>query len=73
MCIGRAPRMPDPPPPPPAPIAAPTRDDPQVVNEQRSARRRAISARGRSSTLLTGGQGLDDDEANVGRLTLLGG
>jgi len=61
------PPLPDPPPVPPPP----TRDDPEVVASQRSARRQRINARGRSSTLLTGGQGVTD-EANTGYKSLLG-
>ena len=72
MCLS-APKPPPLPPPPPAPKPPPTRDDPEVVGAQRAARRRAISARGRQSTLLTGGQGLEDEEANLGRISLLGG
>lgn len=65
--ITAPPPPPDPEPPPPPP----TRDDPEVVDAQRAARKRRISAKGRSSTLLTGGQGVTE-EANTGLKTLLG-
>ena len=71
MCFFGKSSTPAPPPDPEPPPPAPTRDDPEVVDAQRSARKRQISAKGRSSTLLTGGQGVTD-EANTGLKTLLG-
>jgi len=70
MCMS-SPRAPAPPPAPPPVPASPTRDDPEMVEAQRSARRRRIAAQGRSSTMLTGGQGVTE-EANLGQASLLG-
>jgi hypothetical protein len=59
------------PPPPPPPIPTPTRDDPEISQADRDARRRRQLAAGRQSTLLTGGEGVTED-ANTADKTLLG-
>lgn len=71
MCIGPfAPKMPSMPAPPPPPEPPPARDDPAVNAEATARRKRALAAKGRGSTILSGSLG-DTSEANVGK-TLLG-
>lgn len=55
----------------PTPPDIPTRDDPAVKEAGKKERRRRLKAKGRSSTILTGGQGVTE-AANIGRKTLLG-
>lgn len=58
--------------PPPEPAAPPpTRDDPAVEESRRKELLAAAKAKGRSSTLLTGGEGVSGD-APVARKRLLG-
>lgn len=59
------------PPPPQAPPAAPTLSDPAVSNAARAEQLTAARARGRASTILTGGLGLMTP-APVQQKTLLG-
>tara|TARA_R110000744_G_scaffold147526_5_gene260476 strand:+ start:5348 stop:5575 length:228 start_codon:yes stop_codon:yes gene_type:complete len=75
MCVGPfAPKvpsfpatpLPEPPEPPPA------RDDPEVNAVANDVRKRRLAAKGRQSTILSGGLG-DTAEASVGTKTLLGG
>lgn len=63
-----APSPPSPPPPPPPP---PTREDPAVEEARRRILAATRRAKGRASTILTGGQG-DTADAPVERKTLLG-
>jgi len=75
MCVGpfapKMPKMAPLPPPPEPPEPPPTRDDPAVNAAAAAERRRRLSMKGRSSTILTGSMG-DETEANIGK-TLLGG
>jgi hypothetical protein len=67
MCMFSVPKPPPPPPlpPPPAP------DAPAIRAAEAEARQRARLARGRASTILTGGTGLTEP-APIGRKRLLG-
>ena len=70
MCVSKIfkapkPKLPDLPP-------APKRSDTEIQAAAEAERRRARAARGRASTLLTGGQG-DPNSAPVSAKTLLGG
>ena len=66
--IFSSPSLPAPPPTP----AAPTREDPAVADARRKEQQLATKAKGRRSTLLTGGEG-DSSDANLAKKTLLGG
>lgn len=57
---------------PPPPDPPPARDDPEINAVADDVRRRRLAAKGRQSTILTGGLG-DQAEASVGKTTLLGG
>lgn len=61
---------PKPAPPPPAP-PPPTLEDPGIEEARRKEVEAARKAKGRQSTVVTGGQG-DQSEAPVQRKTLLG-
>ena len=63
-----APSIPAPPPPPPDP---PDRDASR--GDVSEARKRAANAKGRTSTILTSGQGVDTDDSFITKKTLLGG
>lgn len=70
MCVSKIlktpkPKLPDPPP-------APKRSDADIEAAAEFERRRVRAARGRASTLLTGGRG-DTTSAPVSAKTLLGG
>lgn len=54
------------------PPSAPTLADPAVAAEAEAERKRQRMARGRASTIMTGGAGLQDSP-NLARLFLLGG
>jgi len=66
------PKMPSPPPPPPPPAEPPAFDDAerkaQIAAEQAEIRRKR---KGRASTILTGSQGLTEEET-LQKKTLLG-
>ena len=51
----------------------PTRDDSAARNDQSEAQRRAANAKGRTSTILTGGTGVETDDSNIKKRSLLGG
>lgn len=75
MCPGKLkkmfkPKMPEPP-PMPEQAQLPTPDNEEVKRAQELELIRARNARGRTSTLLTGGAG-DETEANIGVKKLLG-
>lgn len=76
MCVGpfapKVPSFPAAPAPPPAPEPPPARDDPEVNAVADDVRKRRLAAKGRQSTILSGGLG-DTAEASVGTKTLLGG
>jgi hypothetical protein len=55
----------------PTPVAAPTVDDTEVKAAEEKQRKLAALAKGRESTILTGGLGLTD-EAPTTQKTLLG-
>ncbi len=59
------------PPPPPPPPPPPTRDDSAVEEARRKQLEAARKARGRASTILTGGMG-DESPAPVAKKSLLG-
>ncbi|MFN0043572.1 MAG: hypothetical protein ACKVSF_10230 [Alphaproteobacteria bacterium] len=61
---------PSPPPPPPLP-PLPSREDPAIEEARRRQLVAARRAKGRASTILTGGAG-DPSDAPVQRKTLLG-
>ncbi len=63
-----APSPPSPPPPPPPP---PTREDPAVEEARRRALAANRRAKGRASTILTGGEG-DASTPPIERKSLLG-
>jgi len=66
--LTKPPKMPD-----PAPVQeAPTTEDPAVEEARRKEIVATLNARGRASTMLTGGLG-DTSAASIGRRTLLGG
>jgi len=67
-----APKIPAPVANPAAPAAPPKRSDPAVEEARRTALAQAKRARGRRSTIITGGLG-DTSNAPVARATLLGG
>lgn len=61
----------------PAPVAAlrvedlaplPSKVDPAVTNKKEALRKRAIAAKGMSSTILTGPQGLMEEQKKKGTL-----
>lgn len=60
-------------PPKPKPVAPPPeaqpveRDDPAVTAAREDLRLAELKRKGRASTILTGGSGLDDEEATLGR------
>ena len=70
MCMFSSPSMPAAP-PPPAPPAPPKDVDPAISAAKEDERRRAALARGRSSTILTGGRGLTSEPRTAGK-SLLG-
>lgn len=53
--------------PPPASAQPVERDDPNVVAAREELRKSELRRRGRKSTFLTGGSGLEDEEATLGR------
>jgi len=63
---------PKPPPLPPAPPPPPEQNDPAVLDARKREIDAASKARGRKSTLLTGGEGITE-AGNLARKTLLGG
>lgn len=67
------PRAPAPAPPPPVytPPPMPTVDDSEVKEAEEKRKRAATLAKGRASTILTGGLGLTD-QATTSQKTLLG-
>lgn len=71
MCMS-APSAPTPPPPPPAPPPQPTKLDEGVKKRREDTRRRAGASAGRSSTVLTGAQGLADTQASTAKKNVLG-
>ncbi len=64
MCFSSAPSPPPPPPPPPPPQVS----DPEVQAAKENERKRRIAAQGRSSTILTGGQGVADERTQGKKL-----
>lgn len=71
--VQQAPPPPPPPPPPAPPPAPPTQD--QVSSGQASTRQRlqaASETAGRGGTILTGPQGLTDEDEAQSQKTLLG-
>lgn len=67
MCFASSPDIPDPEKPEPPPKPA----DSEVQQARERSRRKSLAARGRSSTILTGPQGVTS-QANTQRKTLLG-
>ena len=67
ILFSKAPATPTLPPP------VPTRDDTAARGEQSEARRRAAAAKGRVSTIETIGAGVETDDSNVKKKSLLGG
>ena len=67
----KKPKAPPAPPPPPEPVITPTKVDPEVTEAGEREKKRGRLARGRKSTILTGGQGVTG-EAPVEKKTLLG-
>lgn len=59
MCIPSTPDIP-PPPPPPAIPQAPQRQDASVLSARKAARSKAKQQSGYSSTLITGGRGVNE-------------
>ncbi|PHS70684.1 MAG: hypothetical protein COB23_03150 [Methylophaga sp.] len=68
MCGGKKPKVQPLPPPPPEPV---TQVDADVQGVRGREKKRQRAAAGRSSTILTGGQGLES-QAATGK-TILGG
>lgn len=62
-----SPDIPTPPPPPVVPS-----EDPKVKAERLAAEKNALKAKGRSSTMLTGGSGLDAGKTQTTSRMLLG-
>ena len=56
----------------PAPTSPPTKTDAEVKEAASKERKRLLAKQGRESTILTGGQGVED-EANIKKKKLLGG
>jgi hypothetical protein len=67
MCSRRAPKAP--PPPPPAP-EGPTEEEKAAIKEEE--KKRTLKARGRESTILTGGAGLTSSTETINTKSLLG-
>ena len=64
-----------PPIPPVQPLPAPPKFDDSAREEEVAAKRAKLRAgrTGRSSTILTGADGLEDDDSKITKKTLLGG
>lgn len=76
MCFMSSPKMPTPPPPVAEPVAPPVADSAEVKAAAEKERLAAVKARGRSSTVLTGGLGVTEQAqvaAPAASKVLLGG
>ena len=64
---------PKPPAPPPPPPPMPEKSDAEVRSAELDERKRRAAAKGRQSTILTGGLGQSEEGVAGGKKTLLGG